>query len=133
MLPAPENSPVSEEILINITPTESRVAVVENGVLQEVWLDRVSLNRYLGNVYKGTVSRVLPGMQAAFIDVGLERTAFLHASDIFRVVPGNEHSDGQDAPHSGRRQDVFAAPPIGELVAQGSEVIVQVIRDPIGI
>ena len=63
---------MSEEILINVTPTESRVAMVENGVLQEVWLDRVSLYRYLGNIYKGAVSRVLPGMQAAFIDVGLE-------------------------------------------------------------
>ena len=71
---------MSEEILINVTPTESRVALVENGMLQELWLDRVSHDGYLGNIYRGRVSRVLPGMQAAFVDIGLERTAFLHAS-----------------------------------------------------
>jgi ribonuclease G len=115
---------VSEEILINITPTESRVAMVENGVLQEVWLDRVSLYRHLGNVYKGTVSRVLPGMQAAFVDVGLERTAFLHASDIYRVNQEKVTEDDQVDPPP--------VPPINELVIQGSEVIVQVIKDPMG-
>ncbi len=76
---------MSEEILINVTPTETRVAVVENGMLQEVSLERNSHLGYLGNIYKGTVSRVLPGMQAAFIEIGLDRTAFLHASDIYRV------------------------------------------------
>lgn len=73
--PVLEDSPVSEELLINIMPTKSRVALVENGVLQELCLDRVSHYGCLGNIYKGTVSRVLPGLQAAFIDVGLERTA----------------------------------------------------------
>jgi ribonuclease G len=111
---------VSEEILINVTPTESRVAVVENGMLQEVYLQRASHFGYLGNIYKGKVSRVLPGMQAAFVDVGLERTAFLHASDIYRV--GREHADG----------DLPPEPPITELVAEGAEVVVQVIKDPIG-
>ena len=77
---------MSEEILINVTPTETRVAVVENGMLQEVSLERNSYLGYLGNIYKGTVSRVLPGMQAAFIDIGLDRTAFLHASDIYKVA-----------------------------------------------
>ena len=123
---------MSEEILINITPTESRVAVVENGVLQEVWLDRVSLYRYLGNVYKGTVSRVLPGMQAAFIDVGLERTAFLHASDIFRVTTEKVPTDEQGDSLSEQKPVKAVIPQINELVTQGSEVIVQVIKDPIG-
>jgi ribonuclease G len=115
---------VSEELLINVTPTESRVAVVENGVLQEVWLDRASHYGYVGNIYKGTVSRVLPGMQAAFVDIGLERTAFLHASDIVKV--DRERMTGQlpDAP--------LREPPINELVREGAEVVVQVIKDPIG-
>lgn len=115
---------MSEEILINVTPRESRVAVVENGVLQEIWLDRASHYGYVGNIYKGTVSRVLPGMQAAFVDIGLERTAFLHASDIARV--DRERMTGQipDAP--------LREPPISELVREGSEVIVQVIKDPLG-
>ena len=67
---------MSEEILINVTPTETRVAVVENGMLQEVALERTSHVGYLGTISQGTVSRVLPGMQAAFIDIGLDRTAF---------------------------------------------------------
>jgi ribonuclease G len=111
---------MSEEILINVTPTETRVAVVENGMLQEVSLERNSHLGYLGNIYKGTVSRVLPGMQAAFIEIGLDRTAFLHASDIYRVE---------------REQTPDIAPPepsITSLVREGDEVIVQVIKDPLG-
>ena len=75
---------MSEELLINITPQETRIAYIENGVLQEVHIERTSKRGLVGNVYKGKVSRVLPGMQAAFIEVGLERTAFLHASDIVK-------------------------------------------------
>jgi ribonuclease G len=81
---------VSEEILINVTPRETRVAVVENGMLQEVHVERALRRGYVGNIYKGRVSRVMPGMQAAFVEVGLERAAFLHASDIVRTIgPSN--------------------------------------------
>ncbi len=73
---------MSEEILINITPMESRVAVVENGVLQEVHVERTQRRGIVGNIYKGRVVRVLPGMQAAFVDIGLERAAFIHAAEI---------------------------------------------------
>src|SRR3569623_1591927 len=73
---------MSEEILINVTPQETRIALVENGVLQEVHIERARRRGLVGNIYKGHVSRVLPGMQAAFVDIGLERAAFLHASDI---------------------------------------------------
>lgn len=111
---------MSEEILINVTPTETRVAVVENGMLQEVSLERHSHVVYLGNIYKGTVSRVLPGMQAAFIEIGLDRTAFLHASDIYRVE--TEHNP----------DDPPVEPSITSLVRQGDEVVVQVIKDPLG-
>jgi ribonuclease G len=111
---------MSEEILINVTPTETRVAVVENGMLQEVSLERHSHVGYHGNIYKGTVSRVLPGMQAAFIDIGLERTAFLHASDIYKVE--SERNPDDPPPE----------PSISSLVREGDQVVVQVIKDPLG-
>ena len=73
---------MKEEILINVTPRESRAALVENGVLQEVQIERASRRGLISNIYKGRVSRVLPGMQAAFVDIGLQRPGFLHARDI---------------------------------------------------
>jgi ribonuclease G len=117
---------VSEEILINVTPRETRVAVVENGMLQEVHVERASKRGYVGNIYKGRVQRVMPGMQAAFVEIGLDRAAFLHASDIVRpALPegaeGNGHGNGNG--HT---------PSISELVHEGQEVVVQVVKDPIG-
>jgi ribonuclease G len=76
---------MSEELLVNVTPRETRVALVENGMLQELHIERASRRGVVGNVYKGRVQRVMPGMQAAFVEVGLDRAAFLHASDIVRV------------------------------------------------
>ena len=73
---------MSEEILINVTPPETRVAVIENGVLQELIIERSRSLGLVGNIYKGEVCRVLPGMQAAFVDIGLDRVAFLHLSDL---------------------------------------------------
>jgi ribonuclease G len=111
---------VSDEILINVTPSETRVALVEHGMLQEVWLERTGLNGYLGNIYKGQVTRVLPGLQAAFVDVGLERTAFLHARDMVRF---ESSANGEDA---------VSEPNISELLRPGQEITVQVIKDPMG-
>jgi len=111
---------VSEEILINSTPSETRVALVENGMLQEVWLERASHTGYIGNIYKGVVSRVLPGLQAAFIDIGLERTAFLHARDMVRHDPV---ATGDVPP---------AEPLISNLLRPGDRLVVQVIKDPLG-
>jgi len=85
-----------EKVLVNVTPTETRVAWVENGVLQEVWIERANKRGLVGNIYIGKVDRVLPGMQAAFVDIGLERTAFLHVSDICRraiTKPAEEECD----------------------------------------
>jgi len=104
---------MSEEILMNITPMESRVAVVENGVLQEVYVERTQRRGIVGNIYKGKVVRVLPGMQAAFVDIGLERAAFIHASEI-STREGN------------------AVEPISALVHDGQSLVVQVTKDPIG-
>jgi ribonuclease G len=111
---------VSEEILINSTPSEARVALVENGMLQEVWLERASQTGYIGNIYVGEVSRVLPGLQAAFVDIGLERTAFLHARDMVRQNP------------VAAKDEAAPEPLIAEMLRPGQEVIVQVIKDPLG-
>jgi len=73
---------LSIEILVNVAPRETRAAVTENGVVQEIYIERTSRRGLVSNLYKGRVSRVLPGMQAAFVDIGLDRTAFLHAADI---------------------------------------------------
>jgi ribonuclease G len=110
---------VSEEILINATPSETRVALVEGGMLQEVWLERAGRNGLIGSIYKGRVSRVLPGLQAAFVDIGLERTAFLHAMDMTRHDPSL--GNGEVRP-----------PHIAELLRTGDDIMVQVIKDPMG-
>ncbi len=111
---------MSEEILINSTPSESRVALVENGMLQEVWLERTGQTGYIGNIYMGEVSRVLPGLQAAFVDIGLERTAFLHARDMVR----------QD--FSSTEDEIPSEPLIAKLLRSGEKIMVQVIKDPLG-
>src|SRR6187200_802479 len=82
-----EGKRLTTEILINVAPRENRAALVENGVLTELFIERQSRRGIVSNLYKGRVQRVLPGMQAAFIDVGLERTAFLHAADIASPNP----------------------------------------------
>ena len=73
---------MSEEILINFTPIETRVAVIENGMPQEIYVERAERRGIVGNIYKGKVVRVLPGMQAAFVDIGLERAAFIHVDEL---------------------------------------------------
>ncbi len=108
---------LKEEILINVTPSEVRAALLENGVLQEVYIERAARRGLISNIYKGRVSRVLPGMQAAFIDLGLERTAFLHASD---VAPPDAADSGDDVPN------------IKDLVREGDGIMVQVVKDPLG-
>ncbi|MFK2873633.1 ribonuclease G [Dyella lipolytica] len=119
---------MSEEILINVTPRETRVGVVENGMLQELHVERTSRRGYVGNVYKGRVQRVMPGMQAVFVDIGLERAAFLHASDIVRPpLP-----EGADVPAAGNGNGNGHIPSISELVHEGQEIVVQVVKDPIG-
>jgi ribonuclease G len=118
---------VSEEILINVTPRETRVALVENGMLQEVHVERASRRGYVGNIYKGRINRVMPGMQAVFVDIGLERAAFLHASDIVRPSTPQLIENGDAVV-----QTSVPTPPIGELVREGQEIVVQVVKDPIG-
>ena len=112
-----------DEIQINVTPREVRAALVENGVLQEVLIERARRRGLISNIYRGKVSRVLPGMQAAFVEIGLERTAFLHASDIFSRPP--EAADAEQESEKKERG-------IRDLVSDGDEILVQVLKDPLG-
>jgi ribonuclease G len=107
---------LGQEILINVTPQETRVAVLEQGVAQELHIERSSSLGIVGNVYRGKVCRVLPGMQSAFVEIGLQRAAFLHAADIMEC-----HIDGE--PQTER--------PIQEVLFEGQSIIVQVIKEPI--
>jgi ribonuclease G len=113
---------ITAELLINVTPSESRVALIENGILQEIHIERHTKKGIVGNIYKAKVSRVLPGMQAAFVDIGLEKAAFLHASDI---AVYDELKDEVSASQLERKD-------IRELVREGQHIVVQVVKDPIG-
>ncbi|WP_293007818.1 ribonuclease G [Nitrosomonas sp.] len=105
---------MSNEILVNITPQETRVAILEQGVTQELHIERTSGRGIVGNIYNGRVSRVLPGMQSAFVDIGLDRAAFLHVADI------------RDS-----RSEDDALRPIEKLLHEGNSILVQVIKDAI--
>ena len=116
---------MTAEILVNVSPREVRAALVENGALQEIFLERANRRGLISNIYKGRVSRVLPGMQAAFVDIGLERTAFLHASDIVHPAVG-ENGQLDQPVDEGRATDIQS------LVSEGGEILVQVLKDPLG-
>jgi ribonuclease G len=116
------------EILINVTPQETRVAIVENGVLQEVFVERARRRGIVGNLYQGRVCRVLPGMEAAFVEAGLARTAFLHVSDVAVVGNGGNGADGEDADDGAAHRSES----IARLLHEGQELLVQVTKDPIG-
>lgn len=116
---------MTAEILVNVSPRETRAALVEEGVLQEMFLERANRRGLISNIYKGRVSRVLPGMQAAFVDIGLERTAFLHASDIVHPAVGENGLPDQPVA-TGETQDIQS------LVTAGGEILVQVLKDPLG-
>src|SRR5258708_25621572 len=110
---------MNEEILINVTPQATRVALVQQGAVQELHVERTLSRGRVGNIYLGKVVRVLPGMQSAFIDIGLERAAFLHVADIW-------HPRIEPPATSGPQQ------PIEKIVFEGQTLMVQVIKDPIG-
>ncbi len=110
---------MSEEILINVTAMETRVALIENGLLQEIFIERHNHRGHVGDIFYGKVIRVMPGMEAAFIDIGLEKAAFIHASDIAPIgADGFETRDEQ--PKS-----------IQQLLREGQFIVVQVAKDAI--
>jgi len=105
---------MTEEILINFTPQETRVAVMQQGVAQELHIERTASRGLVGNVYLGRVCRILPGMQSAFVEVGLDRTAFLHVADIWQP------------------RETATERPIEKILHEGQSIVVQVVKDPIG-
>jgi ribonuclease G len=108
---------MGEEILINFTPMETRVAVIENGMPQEIYVERAKRRGIVGNIYLGKVARVLPGMQAAFIDIGLERAAFIHVDEVVdQALPAEQRN----------------ATSISQVLREGQSLLVQVTKDPIG-
>ena len=115
---------MQEDILINWSPQETRVAIVESGAVQELHVERALERGLVGNVYLGRVARVLPGMQSAFIDIGLERAAFLHVADVWHPPP-----EGESLSLARKTQ---AQIPIERQVFEGQSLTVQVIKDPIG-
>ena len=148
---------MSEDILINVTPQETRVALMSQGVVQEIHIERSASRGLVGNVYLGKVARVLPGMQSAFIDIGLERAAFLHVADIWEVRHAHHHGGGHGGNGSGQAGNGGgtggngggnasgpgnhsgnggngkpATKPIEQILREGQAVLVQVIKDPIG-
>ena len=106
---------LAQDILINWSPQETRVAIIEGGAVQELHIERSLERGLVGNIYLGKVSRVLPGMQSAFIDIGMDRAAFLHVGDVWQA--GGPHAAPQ---------------PIERQVFEGQTLMVQVIKDPIG-
>ena len=107
---------MNAEILVNITPQETRVAIIEQGAVQELHIERSQNRGIVGNVYLGKVTRVLPGMQSAFVDIGLDKAAFLHVADLW--IPKKSQS--------------YALTPIEKVVFEGQTILVQVLKDPLG-
>ena len=111
---------MNEEILVNITPQETRVAVLAAGQVQELVVERDASRGLVGNIYVGRVARVLPGMQSAFVEIGLERAAFLHVADLWENRKA--HENGKAEPGK----------PIEKMLAEGQPLTVQVLKDPMG-
>src|SRR5512140_3323310 len=115
---------MSRDLIVNTTPRETRVALLEDGVVSELFIEREAHRGIVGSIYKGRVTRVLPGMQSAFVDLGLERDAFLHAADVFEELPENLLT--------AEEVDPARQAPIEDKLHEGQEVVVQVLKEPIG-
>ncbi|MBD3232716.1 MAG: hypothetical protein GF315_03220, partial [candidate division Zixibacteria bacterium] len=130
----------NSKIIINVTEYESRIAILEEDKLVELLVERPENERIVGNIYKGRVSSVLPGLQAAFIDVGLEKNTFLHYSDVGDFEgEGHLHIDWHDQDEAEddegkpyRRRKKQLSRKIGDLFNKNEEVVVQLIKEPIG-
>jgi ribonuclease G len=127
---------MGQEIAISVAREETRVAVLDNGVVTDLYSDRIKHKDFVGNIYKGRVAKVLPGMQAAFIDIGMEKAAFMHVSDLSTEADfGDTLLDTEDDEEKGsemprpRRQ---SSKPIEQLLTPGQEVMVQISKGPIG-
>ncbi len=126
---------MTKELVINTTSHETRVALLESGHIAELYIERRRERGIVGNIYKGKVIRVLPGMQAAFVDIGLEKAAFLYVADVLAEMEAVEqfvegrsmHAEPLEGPEQERQ-----LPPIEDLLQEGQEIVVQVAKEPIG-
>jgi ribonuclease G len=115
---------MSRDLIVSTTPRETRVALLEDGGVSELFIEREAHRGIVGSIYKGRVTRVLPGMQSAFVDIGLERDAFLHAADVFEELPENLLT--------AEETEAARSAPIEERLHEGQEVVVQVLKEPMG-
>jgi ribonuclease G len=130
---------VKREILVNVTPKETRVAILEDEQLVELLVDREEEERHVGDIYKGLVTAVLPGMQSAFVDIGMEKSGFLHVSDLASSTYHDEDDDEEDGGNGGRggrrrrggRRGRDSGPAIQDVLKRGQEIIVQVTKEAI--
>ncbi len=132
---------MTSELIINARPHETRVALVENGVVVELHIERKTGRELMGNIYRGRIARVLPGMQAAFVDIGLERTAFLYVADVYSDYLGLEqmmlensidNSDRTEPAETSTKQLRDISFQIEDLLHEGQDIMVQVAKEPIG-
>jgi len=134
---------MTKEMIISSSSHETRVAILEDDQVAEIFIERERQRGVVGNVYKGRVSKVLPGMQSAFVDIGLERDAFLYVSDVLEPDDEDEADDeeenggGRSGESQGggrdrRGRDRGPLPKIDDLLRQGQEVLVQVVKEPLG-
>ena len=123
---------MASEIIINSSPQETRVALLENGVVAEIYIERRTDRSIVGNIYKGKVVRILPGMDAAFVDIGLSKAGFLYAGDIHEELEEYEFIAGEDMITEFPREERAGAPQIEDLLKEGQEILVQVAKEPIG-
>ena len=123
---------MTRDLIVSTTPQETKVALLEDGAVSEIFIEREAHHGIVGNVYKGRVTRVLPGMQSAFVDIGQERDAFLHVADVFEELPENLLAPEEvEAARRGPLVDPNTLP-IEDRLREGQEVIVQVLKEPLG-
>src|SRR5260221_13895104 len=122
---------MSREIVINATKHESRIAVLDEGQVVELWVERTRHRTIVGNIYKGRVTKVLPGMQSAFVDLGLERDAFLYVSDVLEDLEDYEHEASEEMSFEEAVQAPSSRPEIMDLLREGQEIVVQGSKDTI--
>src|SRR6186713_2277542 len=122
---------MTKEMIISSTPHETRVAIIEDDQVVEIFIEREHSRGVVGNVYKGRVTRVLPGMQSAFVDLGLERDAFLYVTDVLEDLDENlltPEETGHAAGNGGGHRNA----PIEEMLKEGQDVLVQIVKEPLG-
>ena len=118
---------MTKDLIVSSTPQETRVALLEDGLVSELFIERESQRGIVGNLYKGRVSRVLPGMQSAFVDIGTGRDAFLHAADVFEELPENLLTPEEQGAWEAQRHL-----PIEDRLKEGQDILVQVVKEPLG-